>query len=219
MKPIRKYFTLPIIAMLKKMDLYSIYSLRKSGPLRDDGWFRSFKEEASVDANGNPIPWITYPAIEFLKKRIKKEMSVFEYGCGGSTLWWASMVNEVISIEHEKSWYQRILPTIPNNVSIEYVPLEYGGEYSRQILNYKDRFDIVVIDGRDRVNCGFNTVDALKHDGVIIWDNSDQKEYEEGYQFLLNNGFKKIEFIGLAPIVNWKAETGIFYRHDNCLGL
>lgn len=196
-----------------------MYSLRTSGPLKDDGWFRSFKDEASVDADGNPIPWITYPAIEFIKRRINKEMSVFEYGCGGSTLWWASKVKEVVSIEHNKDWYQRILPTIPNNVTLEHVELEYGGEYSRKILKYKCRFDIVVIDGRDRVNCGVNTIDALKPDGVIVWDNSDQKEYEQGYQFFLNNGFKKIEFVGLAPIVNWKAETGIFYRQDNCLGL
>lgn len=219
MKPIKKYFTLPIIALLKKLDMYSMYSLRTSGPLRDDGWFRSFKDEASVDADGNSIPWITYPAIEFLTRRIHKEMSVFEYGCGGSTLWWASRVKEVISIEHDKDWYQKILPTIPDNVTLKHVELRYGGEYSRQILKYTCRFDVVVIDGRDRVNCGFNTINALKPGGVIVWDNSDQKVYEQGYNFLFNNGFKKIEFIGLAPIVNWKAETGIFYRQDNCLGL
>jgi precorrin-6B methylase 2 len=219
MRPVRKIFTLPMISLLKKLDLYSSYSLRTSGPLKDDGWFRSFKEESSEDAAGNPIPWLTYPAIEFIQRRINKEMSVFEYGCGGSTLWWASRVKEVISIEHDKDWYQRILPTIPNNVMLEYVELEYGGKYSQQIFKYKCRFDIVVIDGRDRVNCGLNAINALKPGGVIVWDNSDQEEYEQGYQFLLNNGFKKIEFVGLAPIVNWKAETGIFYRQDNCLGL
>jgi len=219
MKPLRKMFTLPIISLMKKLDLYSIYSLRTSGPLKDDGWFLSFKKQSSVDANGKPVPWITYPAIEFLKKRIHKDMSVFEYGCGGSTLWWASRVKQIVSVEHDKDWYQRILPTVPNNVVLEHVELKYGGEYSKKILSYKSSFDIVVIDGRDRVNCATNSIDALKPGGVIVWDNSDQKEYQHGCQALIDKGFKKIEFVGLAPIANWKAETGIFYRQDNCLGL
>ena len=128
-----------------------------------------------VDAKGNPIPWLTYPAIEFLKKRIKKDFSVFEYGCGNSTLWWASRVKEVQSIEHDKEWYARIISKIPENVSISHIELEYGRNYSNKIKEFKNRFDIVVIDGRDRVNCAMNCLDALKSDGVIIWDNSDRQ--------------------------------------------
>jgi hypothetical protein len=36
-------------------------------------------------------------------------MTVFEYGSGGSTLFWASRVKKVVSIEHETEWYERIL--------------------------------------------------------------------------------------------------------------
>lgn len=32
-------------------------------------------------------------------------MRVFEYGSGGSTLFWISRVQEVISVEHDNSWY------------------------------------------------------------------------------------------------------------------
>jgi hypothetical protein len=81
-----------MLALFDKFNLTAIYSLYRTGPLKDDGWFRSCREQASVDANGNPIPWITYPAIEFLVKRINNQLSVFEYGCGNSTLWWASRV-------------------------------------------------------------------------------------------------------------------------------
>ncbi|HET6513953.1 MAG TPA: hypothetical protein VFG09_02250 [Thermodesulfovibrionales bacterium] len=207
------------VIILKKMDLYSLYSLKKFGLLKEYGWFKSFKEEISVDANGNPLPWITYPSIEFLSKRINSNMSVFEYGSGGSTVWWASRVKDIVSVEHNKEWYRKTLTSVPVNVKLHYIELDYGRAYSEKISEYKNTFDIVVIDGRDRVNCAKNSIAALKPEGVIIWDNSDREEYSEGYQFLLENGFRKIEFIGLAPICPFKAETAIFYRTNNCLGI
>lgn len=209
----------PIVFILKRLDLYALYSIKKTGPLKEDGWFRSFREEASVDADGNPLPWITYPAIEFLINRIYPGMSVFEYGCGGSTLWWASRVKEVISVEHDKDWYHKVKLRVPRNVIINHIKLEYGGAYSKKITEFKDKFDIVVLDGRDRVNCAINSLGSLKSDGIIVWDNSDLKVYEKGYRFLYEHGFRKIEFIGLAPVINYKSETGIFYKSNNCLGI
>jgi hypothetical protein len=32
-------------------------------------------------------------------------MKVFEYGSGGSTLFWISRVQEIVSVEHDISWY------------------------------------------------------------------------------------------------------------------
>lgn len=203
--------------ILKKMDLLSLFTLRKVGPLKEDGWFRSFRENRCVDADGNPLPWMTYPAIDFLKSRIGKEMSIFEYGCGESTLWWSKRVKEVISVEHDRVWYGNIAAKIPENVNLLQIDLEYGGRYSSIISDYRDCFDIIVIDGRDRVNCARNCLGALKKDGVIIWDNSDREEYNPGYIYLYDNGFRKIGFAGFCPIVNIKSETGVFYREKNCL--
>jgi hypothetical protein len=208
-----------ILEMLERIDLYSIYSLYREGPLKDDGWFRSFREQRSVDANGNPIPWITYPAIEFLGKRINKKISVFEYGCGNSTLWWALRVEEIISVEHDKTWYDKFAPIVPKNVTMSHVALEYGGAYAKKIAAYKKKFDIIVIDGRDRINCAVSSLNSIKNDGVIIWDNSDRKEYGEGIKLLQDNGFRKIEFIGICPIVNMKSETSIFYKDNNILNI
>lgn len=205
--------------ILMGLKLYSLYDLKKKGPLYEDGWFRSYEQKDSIDLNGNPIPWITYPAIDFLKNRIYPGMSVFEYGCGGSTLWWASCVKEVISVEHDQNWYQKISPTIPQNVNLIHINLEYGGAYSKKIGEFDQKFDIVVIDGRDRVNCAINAVRGLKPEGVIIWDNTDRKQYEEGFHFLYKHGFRSINFIGMCPIVNLKSETSIFYRDHNCLNI
>jgi len=208
-----------IAYLLKLVGLYHYFSLWVHGPLHDDGWFRSVREGASIDANGDSIPWFTYPTIEFLSRRIHSEMSVFEYGCGESTLWWANRVKRVVSCEHDESWYRTISLKKVHNIEIKCIPLEYGGAYCREVANYTSAFDIIIIDGRDRVNCVRNALNALKPSGIIIWDNSDRDEYRVGYHFLFENNFKKIEFTGMTPIVNYKSETGVFYRKGNCLGI
>lgn len=207
------------MALLKITSLYSLFLLRQAGPLREDGWFRSFREKAPVDAEGNPLPWITYPAIEFLVRRVTKEMSVFEYGCGASTLWWAPRVKEVVSVEHDREWFGTVASRAPQNVDLQYIPLSEAGDYPRAVGGYRNRFHLVVIDGRERVSCAIQSLNALTPDGVIIWDNSDRAEYRQGYEFLFSHGFRKIEFVGYAPGCIDKTETTFFYRDRNCLGI
>lgn len=216
---IRRIVKPPLMALLKRLDLYSLFMLRRAGPLREDGWFRSFREKMPVDAEGNPLPWITYPAIEFLTPRVDAGMSVFEYGCGASTLWWAGRVREVVSVEHDRVWYEKLSPRMPANVTLRHVPLGGVDDYPRAVAEYHNRFHLVVLDGRDRVRCSFHTPDSLTPDGVILWDNSDRSEYAEGYRFLGDRGFRRIQFTGYAPGCIDKTETSIFYRDGNCLGI
>ena len=210
---------MPGTYILKQLDLLSLYSLKVSGTLKEDGWFRSYAEEASVDADGNPLPWYTYPAIHFMKDRLSNGMAVFEYGCGFSTLWWAKRVARVVSVEHDENWYNRVKGLIPGNVELSHVKLDSEGSYPKKISEYRDMFDIIVLDGRERVKCSYNSVDALKESGIIIWDNSNQEEYADGYRFLRDRGFRKIEFVGMSPMSTLKSETGIFYRENNVFNI
>ncbi len=91
-------------------------ALKESGYLYDEGWFRSLDEKRPVDKDGNPIPWFTYPAIEFLKERLTKEMTVFEYGSGSSTLFFAERVKEIISVETNKEWFNKIVNKLPSKL-------------------------------------------------------------------------------------------------------
>ncbi len=144
-------------------------------------------------------------------------MMVFEYGCGNSTLWWANHVKQVISCEHDREWYEKMKLRIQPNVDLHHIDLQYGGEYSKKISEYVGRFDIVIMDGRDRVNCSKNCVNSLKKSGVIIWDNSDRDCYKEGYDYLFQKGYKRIDFEGMGPVNVYSWSTSIFYKEDNCL--
>ena len=187
--------------------------------LRGTGWFKSREENSPVDGNGERLPWFTYPAIRFVSEKIAPSMVVFEYGSGNSTTWWSKRVSRVISCEHDRDWFCTVRGQALPNVECIHRELDYGGEYSKVVATFDSRFDIVVIDGRDRVNCAINCVGALKRDGVILWDDSDRKQYLKGYDFLSANGFRRLDFKGLGPGLTFEWCTSIFYRTCNCLGI
>lgn len=51
-------------------------------------------------------PWLTLPAIRFLKARLRPTTRVFEWGSGMSTLWFERMCREVHSVESDPEWFR-----------------------------------------------------------------------------------------------------------------
>lgn len=206
-----------IMKFLASPEFKASYYLSTSGYLIDKGWFKSSKQNKCIDKNEKVLPWLTYPFVDFISSRLNSDMKVFEYGSGYSTIWWASRVKEVVSIEHNKGWYDNMVKQVPSNVNIEYVGLEYGGEYCKKALRYTSSFDIMVIDGRDRVNCTKNCISALKPNGIVVFDNAEREQYNEAFNFLFKNGFSRIDFYGIGPINIDGYCTSIFYRDSNCI--
>lgn len=207
------------VHVLARSELLATHRLWWRSYLRESGWYRSVREQKPVDKGGKPIPWITYPALDFLDGRVAKGMAVFEYGCGGSTLWWAGKAERVVACEHNLEWYETMRQRVPANVDLHYAPLGDGGNYSRQILKYNNAFDIIMIDGRDRNACAKNALGALKEGGVILWDNSEREKYAEGQDYLRQNGFKRLDFTGLGPLNFYAWGTSLFYRSNNCFDI
>ena len=193
--------------------------LEAPGYLLQTGWLRSILCRQSVDADGEPIPWITYPALDFLQERVSPTMSVFEYGSGNSTLWWSSRVHRLVSCEHDKEWYAAMRQRVPADTVYLLRRAKQSSAYADEIANYCDAFNILVIDGRDRVNCVRQGIGSLCDDGVILWDNSDREEYGDGYELLAANGFRRLDFWGMGPLSTRRWCTSFFYRPGNCLGI
>lgn len=61
------------------------------------------------------IPWIVYDAKEWMDELLNNEMKVFEWGSGGSTLYFAKKVKEVVSVEHNKTWFDNVQHSITKN--------------------------------------------------------------------------------------------------------
>lgn len=204
--------------VLQRVGLYPVFLLYR-GYLSEVGWTRSSESREPATSDGEPLPWITYPALRFLEPRLSGSMSVFEYGAGNSTLWWAARVASVESCEHDREWFERTRERLPSNARVTHHALETDGAYSRAAVASGRRYDIIVIDGRDRIHCARNCLPALEDNGVILWDNSEQDEYREGLDLLRARGFRELPFEGLGPVNPYVWRTSIFYRDDNCLGL
>lgn len=206
---------------LNKLGLGGYVQLYLRSYLKDIGWFRSYHSKQSVDKSGKAIPWLTYSFIHFLEPRLHKEMNLFEYGCGNSTIWFAQKVNWVDAVENNQKWITKIQKQVSKNTSIFYKEVQENenGEYAKAISTTGKFYDIVVVDGRDRNNCIKQAEKCLAPRGVIVLDNSDRPDYQEGINFLLSKGFKKIDFIGIVPIVAMVSSTSVFYRNENCLNI
>jgi hypothetical protein len=61
-----------------------------------------------LDSESTPlideVPWIPFSAIQFLEQVVTKDMQIYEYGSGGSTVFFGKKAKEVISTEHDSEW-------------------------------------------------------------------------------------------------------------------
>jgi hypothetical protein len=197
----------------------TLLSFYEYGYLYEVGWFKSYSNKKPVDSQDRPIPWVTYSFIDFITGRLNKTMSLLEYGSGNSTLFYGERVKKVVAVENDLEWFNMISKSMPSNVEMKYIELVRGADYCKYGSQFPGAFDIVIVDGRDRVNCLKNSIGALSDRGVMVLDDSERGEYQDGTRFMLDKGFKKIDFWGVAPGVFNRKSTTVFYRPGNCLDI
>jgi precorrin-6B methylase 2 len=132
------------------------------------------------------LPWFSYSAIDFLEGFLKPDMTVCEYGSGGSTLFFSRRVQSVYSIEDNSEWFnivsERLLAKNIGNVTLKLCPFDFknpvGFEKSEYLHVIPDqKFDVIVVDGseewtRIRPICFEKSESHVKKGGVIIVDDS-----------------------------------------------
>jgi len=205
--------------IFRPRNLRTLISLRHRGYLVDVGWFNSANKKMPVNKNEQPIPWYSYPFLNFIDSRLSKQMTIFEYGSGNSTIWLAARVGNVKAVEHNLLWFNKISPRLPNNVEIVYREDGSIKDYCREILNSNTFYDIIIVDGVDRNCCLKLSLEKLKKDGVIILDNSERSEYQNGISLIMSKGLKRLDFSGMGAIANSLTCTTVFYRENNCLSI
>lgn len=94
------------------------------------------------------MPWMAFSAIDFLKKIIHPDMQVFEYGSGGSTLFWAASVRQVVSVEHDKEWFDRMQQVLNSRQQkhVTYLLREAQNDPDFQKKDYRNPDDYISSD-------------------------------------------------------------------------
>lgn len=185
--------------------------------LASAGWLRSLSEGRPVDAGGMPIPWLTYPAIEFLDRIVQPSWRVLEWGCGASTRWWASRVRSVLAIEHQADWAAAVAAGLPDNAQVLHRPEPEG--YLAAASEADGPLDVIVIDGEQRPACAAMAPARLAPGGIIVFDNSDRRSNATALRDLAEVGFLRIDFYGLAPCYLYKNCTSVLFRDAAILAL
>jgi hypothetical protein len=208
-----------LLSLISKNEEKVLLEFKRSGYLYDIGWTKSIITREIIDVDGNPLPWVTYPFIQFIEPRLNNSLSVFEYGSGNSTHYYSKRVASVSCVEHDKLWYDQIKAAMPANVNLFYSELADGGEYCHYAARTNQLYEMIIVDGRDRVNSCIHCLPALTSSGVIILDDSEREKYAGAHAFLTAQGFKKINFWGTAPAIDYLKCTTIFYRAGNILDI
>jgi len=197
------------------------YSLLANGEsyLHSTGWIESKRRGYPCRPDGSELPWMNYAVVALLERRLNKTLAVFEYGSGYSTLFYARCARSVISVEYDQAWYASIGARLPPNASLLFVPNDVDGDYCRTIARTGELFDVVVVDGRDRVNCVKQSMQALSPRGVVVLDDSERAKYAPAISYAQDNGYLTVDFEGLKPTDSSWYRSTILYRRENCLGL
>ncbi len=195
--------------LLSLVKLEPQFCFWKSGYLNQIGWIDSFALKRPIDANKNPCPWYTYPAIEYINQLDFSNKEVFEYGSGNSTIFWSEVAKRVVSIENNKEWYEIISSKVGKKTEVQLIVDDVS--YIQEILNHEN-FDIIVIDGLHRLDCAKVAIERLKPGGIIILDNSDW--FVKTAKFLRESNLIEVDMTGLGPINPYAWTTSFFFDRN-----
>lgn len=178
-------------------------------------------------------PYLNFKAIKWLNTYLGPSMEVFEYGSGGSTLFIAKRVKRLVSVEHDKYWFEKInsklankkitnceyiysppdklsdAPALIKNYTSELMPGYSFEKYVKIIDKFPDKsFDFILIDGRARNSCIKQAVKKVRSGGFIMLDNSDRSRYAQAEELLFE--YKIREFCDYGPISMRKCLNSIW---------
>lgn len=188
------------------------------------------------------VPWIPFDAIDYIGRKLPHGARVFEYGSGGSTLFWLKRGASCVSVEHDHDWFLRMNALLMDHcpVDLRWVPPENGRigngdpgdpadyassdpnnlgknfrRYASQIDEFPDDyFDLVVVDGRSRPSCLVHSLRKIRVGGMLLLDNSDRDYYLRSVKERLV-GFESLQFSGATPgLVVWSQST-VFIRQTS----
>jgi hypothetical protein len=200
-------------------------------------WLLSRNSHHVLDAE---LPWLTFDAIDELLKRLPPDPVVFEYGSGGSTLFWLKHGSRCTSVEHDAEWFARMRQRVGDNSRLDYrlIPPDadpagedadpsdpqayrstdpaFAGQtfrkYARQIDGFPNQhFDVVLVDGRARPSCLMHCAPKVKRGGLLILDNAERDYYTAKAGVALND-FVRNEFFGAGPMTRIMWQTDIYQR-------
>ena len=176
--------------------------------------FATIKQWNCVDSSGAAIPWYSYPAIEFLGGLNFADLTVFEYGSGNSSVWWTQRARAVIAVESDQQWFDRTRAQI-QSPNFRYF-FHAAADYANSITGFRDKLDVIIVDGIQRVNCSRAAIAHIRQFGgrMLILDNAD---WHPNLVRLIQSelGWCRVDMHGFGPINDYTSTTTIWINQQD----
>ena len=129
------------------------------------------------------FPWLTDSSVDMIEAFIHRRhasglpIRLLEFGAGASTIWFAKQSVDITTFEHDAEWQEAVVDEIRRSD----LPVPDIRRYPRPYYCHIDRlpdafFDIVLVDGRDRVECTRRAMSKLADGGLFVVDNTERLE-------------------------------------------
>lgn len=171
------------------------------------------------------IPSLALPAICALDEYLTKDMRVFEWGSGASTLFFAMRCKDFVSIENSPGWYDKVglaLTYRGMREDVTRIRVDAGEGFEPDFASYQpgldtvnfrdyvkvidrepdESFDVILVDGRARCACLEHAQPKLKPGGLLILDDSARSIYQYA---MAKIDWPRMDLEGCIP----------FYRHGH----
>jgi predicted O-methyltransferase YrrM len=160
------------------------------------------------------LPWLSWPAVDFLEQHLHPGMRVLEFGGGGSTEFFLSRGCDVVTVERSMEWIDKISKRVDRigaapRWQLAYVP-ESGtpSDYFGSLR--MGPWNVILIDAAYRLECLAAARDYLTQDGMILFDNADLDCYSTAPTVM--EGLSRLEFAGLGVGRKNATRTDVYYR-------
>lgn len=160
-----------------------------------------------------PIPWLSFPAIRRLRGSVKEGSTVFEFGAGHSTVFWAQRGACVCTVEESPEWHGYLEGYLRNHpgLTVELLFEPEQDKYIGSIGRYpKQHFDLVLVDGSFRRECTRAAIDHVKPGGLLVLDNTDWHWFREQPIDCVPPTWRKQAYPGYAPMMGYISETTVW---------
>jgi len=200
-------------------------------------YFSSLIKNKKFELFNKNKPWITHTIINQLETLLKTTDTGLECGSGRSSIWFAERTKKVISIEHNKEWFEIVKNMLKDHALQKKINLHLtkssdetnNAEYINIINKLKNNsLDYCLVDGIIRDECALAAIPKLKAGGLLIIDDIERyiprdpkshapaaRSAAEGYP---TTTWKKVG----TKIKNWRyiwvsngvTDTGIWFKPD-----
>ena len=164
------------------------------------------------------VPWLAWPCVDYLSEYVTPQHKVFEWGGGGSTVFFLKKGCALTTIESNEGWRDQLRAGIDSENStrwdLRFVPADSSNAPGQQdyinSVSSGGPWDVVLVDGWNRPECAARAREWVRPGGILVFDNTDKPKYSSVPELFA--GWTRKEFRGLGPARSWTTKTDVYIK-------